>query len=211
MTTTTEMTVRETGLEAAAVQRHYDELAGWDAPRLAAEFRQVMAKTAANVARMAAIVRRIEEHDPEQLDTLGFPSWVRLLRRVAYGQVLPEVVANTTGRLRHVAASLPGPEQKRIAADEPLRVVELAADGPTYRQLRPSQLDDRQIQQVFARDGVRSEAEQVTYLRERAEREPKREKPPVLVNTRRRCLVITRPTEIAANELTRYLEQLMGR
>lgn len=131
--------------------------------------------TAESMMRLAWIVRILEDRG-EDLSGLRLPL-INHLRRIAHGQVLPELVvrfAAQPGLLNRVAL-LPIPDQQRLAAGESVRLVVLreTPDGrrvTDHRMVDPSKLTQEQIWQVFGQDRIRSEAEQVLYLEDRVMR-----------------------------------------
>lgn len=131
--------------------------------------------TAESMMRLAWIVRILEERG-EDLSGLRLPL-INHLRRIAHGQVLPELVvrfAAQPGLLNRVAL-LPMPDQQRLAAGDSVKLVVLreTADGrreTDHRLVDPSKLTQDQIWQVFGQDRIRSEAEQVLYLEDKTMR-----------------------------------------
>jgi hypothetical protein len=95
------------------------------------------------------------------------------LRKIACGQLLPEVVVRFAGKPSLITrvGSLPIPEQRRLAAGEHvlLLVPDVHEGGYTHRMADPLDMSAAQISQVFARDHIRSEAEQALKLDERHE------------------------------------------
>lgn len=66
-------------------------------------------------------------------------------------------------------AMLPIDQQREIAAGEPIKVVEMQGDQPTYKMLPAAALDSAEVKQVFDTKAhrIRTEAEQVAYLKPR--------------------------------------------
>ena len=125
--------------------------------------------TAAHLLRLASIVRELEERGEDLSDIkVGMMGH---LRRIAYGQVMPELVvryAESPGLLKTLS-SLPLPDQARIAAGEPVRVVVRRENGKfDSRLMDPIKLDRSQVAQVFGRGEIRDEAGQIMILEGRA-------------------------------------------
>ena len=178
-TTTPKALVRE--LEAIRAITDKDELR-----RLLV---QTLSVTVMDFIRLAAVVRRAEELGDDLSDMEI--SLVPQLRRIAYDQMLPEVLVRFQGNLRVLrkVASLPLPDQRRIVDGEPCKVMLLNGD---HRLVSPLNLTGREVSQVFGPDGLRHEGEQLAYLRERQERQPVRlPQSEVIVDYKHRCILVT--------------------
>jgi hypothetical protein len=154
-------------------------------------FFAALALTAEALVEMACIVRVLEERG-ENLQELKL-GIVVILRKIAYGQVLPELVAkySTNPNLIRYATALPIPDQQRIVEGTTIRVMILAPDGTTdARHIEPHKLSPREIQQVFAADHIRDDGEQVSYLRSLAA-PTKRARTPLEVNDKDKAIVVT--------------------
>lgn len=121
--------------------------------------------TVAHFVRLAWIVRLLEERGEDLSDLRS--GLLDYLRRIAYGQVLPEIVvrfASSPAMLRRIAA-LPLPDQRRIAAGETVPLVVWGESGrPDVRQVDPAYLAADQMRRVFGPNGLRSESEQIVLL-----------------------------------------------
>jgi S1-C subfamily serine protease len=163
--TTTEITARRPVPQW--IETDYDAMAGWDVARLQAEWRECLGFTAARLARMAAIVRRLDEAGAE-LDSLQ-GRMLSNLRRIASGTATPELVVACLGdgsRLTRVLA-LPGDVQDRVASNVAFPVACLGPDGNhTHRMVPVQSMNDTEFRQVFAADHVRDLGEQVSWQRE---------------------------------------------
>ena len=142
--------------------------------RLKDELGKSLQLTSNHLVRLATIVRVLEERGEDlselRIGLLGY------LRRIAYGQVLPEVVvryAEFPLLIQRIAA-LPLPEQQRLGAGEPVKVM-VAKDD--HRLVDPLKMTRDQVGQVFARDHIRDEAEQLQLLQERTGRQRERKLP----------------------------------
>lgn len=118
-----------------------------------------------DVMLLAACVKRLTTLDPScEIDLPILP----YLRKVADGSVAPELVARVMGgRLLAKASALPLADQRKVASDDPVKVMQ--SDGD-HRMIKPSQLSDQQVLQIFSGIRMRNEAEQITWLKERDER-----------------------------------------
>jgi hypothetical protein len=126
--------------------------------------------TARGLLEAAYYVREMEERGR---DLSGLKNaLVPYLLKIAYGQLLPEVVVRFAGKPSLIAAvgSLPIPEQRRLASGEPVRLFVWGPDGRlTDRMADPLALTPRQVRQVFASDHLREKNEQALILDERRE------------------------------------------
>lgn len=188
-----------------------EELRQLDTDALREVFREAIAMTVTGIVRAAASIRLLEERG-EDLDELGNYNLFQMLRRVAYGSVLPEVVARFQGSssvMRKIAA-LPIPDQRRLVEDRPLAVVVVDGEAFAHRLIPPSRMTPKQLQQVFAGDHIRDQAEQRTWLEERRTRTPRRGASGVVVDMKRRCLIVTgEKVVLTAKELNQYLQRFL--
>jgi len=127
---------------------------------------RTLAMTVENVCRLAAILSRLRalEYDLSELGIGG----VTIFLKIADGQILPVLLVRLLHhqRLLAVAANMPLKDQERIANNEPLDVYDLR--GPEHRRVIPPMSMSRiERTQVFARDHIRDENEQLAVLRER--------------------------------------------
>ena len=141
------------------------ELSGLDTAELRLELARGLRVTADSLLRLAWIVRLLEERGEDLSDLrIGLLDY---LRRIAYGQVAPELVvryAESPGLMRTLAA-LPLPDQQRIASGEPVQVVVRREDGKfDVRMADPIKMTRDQISQVFGRGKIRDQSEQILIL-----------------------------------------------
>lgn len=164
-----------------------------DNERLKAELERLATVTVEGIIAMAAIVRIL---DARGVDLSGLRlRWLSKIRRVAYGSLQPGFIllAIQARELAKAAELLPMPDQQRIVDDEPLPVIVLREGvGPEPRMVRPSLMESWQIRQVFARDHVRSETEQVNYLDNPRRRPiPKTPAPDQQLDVRNKRLIVS--------------------
>jgi hypothetical protein len=180
MTTTVEIapsteqaeTVQQPGLPP-------EDLVGLPIEALRQELIQQTRKTAEGFLRLAWIVRLLEERG-DDLSGLRF-SLIPHLRRIAYGQLLPELLVRFGSHpslLRRVSL-LPIPDQKRLVERQSVELAVLVIDPengevPVYtkREADPGKLLGPQIFQVFGPDRLRSYAEQCLFLDDARTRTP---------------------------------------
>jgi hypothetical protein len=140
--------------------------------RLKAELSKALEMTARSLMRLALIVRTLEERGEDLSDLrLGILGY---LRQIAHGQVLPQVVVRFGGSptLVRAVASLPAPDQRRLAAGEPVLMAVREGDRYTHRMVDPLRMSATQVRQVFGPDRIRDESEQILRLQARAASEP---------------------------------------
>ncbi len=161
----------EPAAPASLSDRLAQELAGYTTEQLRAELARGLQVTAECLLRLALVVKLLEERG-EDLSGLRLPL-LHHLRRIACGQVLPEVVVRFAAAPGLIAkiGSLPLPEQKRLAEGGKVTVVVRTAAGETtHKQVDPLHLAPGQVSLVFARDHLRGIAEQGVLLDQRPER-----------------------------------------
>ena len=161
--------------DATAIERvpsdlpeELSNLATLDNAGLREELSRSIRMTAAHLLRLAWIVRLLEERGEDLADLrLGL---ITYLRRIAYGQVLPEVVVRfaESPLMVQTIAQLPAPDQARIAAGDPVTLMVRRPDGTFDRRLAdPLRMRRDQAWQVFAKGRIRDEGEQILYLEDR--------------------------------------------
>lgn len=168
---------------------------------------RTLSVTVEQIVRLAAIVRRLEELGDDLSDVEL--SLLPQLRKVAYGQLLPDLVLELQGRpslLRKVSA-LPLPDQRKIATGVPLKVMQ--GDGD-HRLVPPLKLTDSEVSQVLGDDHIRDEGEQASWLRDRESRTrtpEKHNRSEVYVDMKARGIRVL-DVFIPASDLAHYLSQL---
>jgi hypothetical protein len=172
------------------------DLATMTTQELRAAMTAAMARTVEQLARLAWIVRILEERGEDLTDPrIGLMPY---LRQIAYGQTLPEVVIRYAERPALVKAisALPRPDQQRLASGEPVPLAIRREDGTVeQRMVDPSHLVGEQVGRVFARDRIRTIDEQVIMIEARAyssPRDPTLTAAGITVDRKRRGLVIGR-------------------
>jgi len=179
---------------------------------LVAALKDAMGVTVKSLCRVAVLVRLLKErgYDLSEL-RIGMVAW---LEKIAYGQVLPEIVQRYHGSslIMRKLAGLPLDEQRRVASDEPLQVLTFDESGrPTHRLVAPSKMTPAEAHQVFAADHIRDLGEQRSYLESRKPRTARR-RSGVFVDMKRRGLVVRAGGEevfLSAEDLSQYLTRLL--
>lgn len=148
-------------LDAAAIE-------AMGTPELKAELARSLQQSAAHLARLAWIVRVLEERGEDLSDLkIGL---LGHLRRIAYGQVLPEIVVRfaESPLLMRKIEMLPIPDQRRIARGEPVPVAVQGPDGSfTHRLVDPIYLSADQARLALGPRGLRELPEQIALLEQR--------------------------------------------
>lgn len=168
---------------------------------------QRMRLTAVTLIEMALAIR---EFDERGIDLSGLRlSLLIYLRRIAYGQTLPEVVATLVGRrdLLQRIAFLPLPDQARCVQEEGLAVAaEILPDGTVdVRRRRVIDLEPWEVRQVFGPNGIRNEFEQAAWRKGLSLRAlpEKVERPTYVIE--KKTLIVNRPTRLTKRDLTNIL------
>lgn len=142
--------------------------------QLKTELASALSSTAQSMIKMAAIVRLLEERG-EDLSALRL-GMITNLRKIAYGQLVPEAVVRFADfpALLHRIGALPLPEQQRLAAGEPVKL--LTSDG-SHLLADPLNLTYDQVMQVFAKGALRTDEQQATYRQSAAATKRKMNRP----------------------------------
>jgi hypothetical protein len=171
---------------------------------------QLLGITVENIVKVAAAVRRLEElgDDLSDMEISILPQ----IRKVAYGQIVPDLLVRFQGypSLLRKLTALPIPDQKRMAALEPVKVLESGGD---HRMVPPLRMTNGEINQVFAADHIRDDAEQAAWLRSRAETRPRAAvvaEDEIVTDMKLRGIWVGR-TFIPATALANYLSQLTAK
>ena len=134
-----------------------------DVDDLKKELVKELGVSVSHLIRLASIVRVLEEKG-ENLTELRL-GMLTHLRRIAYGQLLPETVValQTSPMLLTRVASLPLPDQKQIVEQGYVEVAE--PDIEQSRRVPLLSLARNEIMQVFGKDEIRDLDAQRNYLR----------------------------------------------
>ncbi|HUT57157.1 MAG TPA: hypothetical protein VNA25_04715 [Phycisphaerae bacterium] len=146
-----------------------DELVTKTTDELVKELLECFEITAAKLGRAAKIVRQLDDrgYDFSSLRLVGI-NW---LRRIAYNQMLPEVMEKfrSDSTLVDKIASLPLNEQARLVAEDgSVEMVCLADNGEfTVRKVAPGEMTKQEMRIAFCRGGIRTLAEQRGYIEDK--------------------------------------------
>lgn len=175
------------------------------------DFLERMRNLSQNVLQLASDYVFTLDARPEfkkELVELGFPrQQLQRLEMLGRGQISPKLVFESGRWVSHVMR-LPLSDQEAFIEGG---VEVLSPDGADHRVIKLEDLSQDQLAQVFGPEGVRTLAAQRTYLEER-ERESEMKRPvevPELVwKIRRGRVIITKPCELTARQLSLILAEM---
>lgn len=147
--------------------------------------------TAESFAECAILVRLAEERG---IDTRPIANgMVTILRKIAYRQILPELVVycSTNARLLQLATRLAIPDQRQLIQSWGLEFAD-GDDGSDCRMVDPRTASAQQLKQLFNDDRIRPIHEQRRWLQER--RGPKK--------SRKIKPAVTRASEVSEEDMT---------
>lgn len=149
-----------------------DELSSVPSDVLKERLVDALANAVSGLREAAQIVRVLEERGEDLSEFRG--GLFSYLPRIAYGQVLPEVVVRFAGSayLMNRVAQLPIPEQKRLGDGGMVDVVVRRGDHFDTRKMSPLSLGHDQLRQVFAGGFLRTVPEQIAHLEADGNPEP---------------------------------------
>jgi hypothetical protein len=177
-----------------------------DASELIERFHACIGITRNAVLEMAAIIVKLDEMGHELPENNAF---VPFLRRIAYGQLSVDLFVGLQGKpqLLRMAAALPLPDQEHIAKNKPIMVME--PDGG-HRLVPPLNLEAEEIRQVFANGTIRSDAQQVSWLKGKQKKEQSvSDEVDVRLDRKRNGIVVARaPQFISTTQMLAFLSQL---
>lgn len=196
--------------EPTTVAQTLEELSSLDSAKLAERLREAMSLTVRGITVAAAAYKLLDERDAVP-DGIGH-STRRMLLAVAENRMLPELAIDFAGRKRLTARAelLPIKEQRQLVDDQPVRVA--VGDGDA-RMVRPSQMDDRMIKQVFAQDHIRDESEQRTWMQTNPVKTPAIAGAfsGIVINKRQGYIEIKQACRMTAGELLDWAKKLTDR
>lgn len=174
------------------------------------EFDVALNATTEHFIKLAAIVRVKEERGCD-LSELRI-GMIDYLRKIAYGQLMPEMMADHGHRasLLKNLANLPLQDQGRVYR-EGVRVGRLTDKGEIDSVLMPlADLPTKQIRAVFAPGHVRSPEEQVRWSRfqQREAVGPAPERPACLVG--KQSIEITRPVTLRKIDVIPFIKTMFS-
>lgn len=156
--------------------------------------------TVQKLAWMAAAVRVLEDRGDDLADLQT--GLLQYVRKIAYGQTSAEVVSHFQGMpmLLERVISLPLPDQDKVLAG-PVKV--MLPDGDS-RLVAATRLNRNEIVQVFAKDHIRDDGEQVGFLKSRP---PATARPEVVVDSKAGGIYVGGKF-LSRDDLKMYLERL---
>lgn len=185
------------------------EMATMSNEALASLIQEHLSISVRSLVTIAAALRILEDRGADigemKLTMLGY------LRKIAHGQLLPELVVRFQGhpRLLSRVAALPMPDQEKVKAAQALCIIEMNAEGTTARRMVPPEsMETSQLAQVFGRDGIRGENDQILYLK--AGLATRRATAPangVLIDRRGKAIVVN-GYRLTLAELAEYVSRL---
>lgn len=159
---------------------------------------ELMSITTDSLVRMAAVLRLLEDRGFDLSEIrIGLKDYIR---KIAHGQLLPEVVARLQGHdlLLSRVASLPLPDQRKVVEmiddGTPAKVMCWDDQGTTHRLVPVLRLGKSEVHQVFAPDHIRDEGEQLSWASKRRwQSRPigQSNAGPIVLDKKRRCIVVT--------------------
>lgn len=190
------------------MQAQMESIGGMTTAQLREELAKSLRITVEQLVRMAAIVRLLQDRGDELVDIRL--SILNYLRKIAYGQILPELVVKfqSAPLLLNRASQLPLPDQKKLIGDAPVKLVIFENGRTDHRLLDPLKMNAVEIRQVFARDHIRDDAEQVSYLRSKPT-PVHRHASEVVVDGKRKGIVVSGDNVfISRSDLVNYLSRV---
>lgn len=179
-----------------------------NAQELLAELSECAEDFLRQVGRMAAIVRRLDELGVQVAIENSLLPYIRL---IAHGQLSANLFVACSGdsALLEKAMRLPLPLQEQVAENEPMKVL---GSGGDHRMVRPLDMTPRERRQVFYGKRLRTDAEQIGFIRERVESEKAKRavesnETAVLVD-RKRGGIVVKGHFMPTTELARYISEL---
>lgn len=192
----------------SALAVHVEKFSSMSTEELKDELKRHWEVGVDRIIRVSAIIRILEDRGEDLSDVRN--GMLHYFRKVAFAQLLPAVIEKFVGQplLLNRAAAMPISDQERLIADSPLKLMSIENGKTDHRMVEPTKLRAAEIRQIFARDHLRDEGEQVSWLREKrvASRVASSE---VEVDTKRKELVVG-GVRITLSELITYLARITG-
>lgn len=167
-------------------------------------------KTIEQVLSLSAIVEAMAEMGDDLAD---YPSWwVAAMRKIATGSLLPQVFTDFHGLLYLKAEMLPVQDQKRLIEQAAVDLVVMKDGATEVLKVDPRKLQNKQIQQVFARGHIRDAAEQRAWVENKMF--PKAKKVGVegdasVCRVNKGWLIIPGPCRLSEKDLLMFLNQMV--
>lgn len=189
-----------------------EELAETSTDSLTSRLTGLLARTASDLAEMAAIVGEL---DRRGVDLTGLRiGLIGYLRRIAAGSLAPEAVVRfaSNPRLLDRVATLPIDTQRSLASGQTVALAVFRGESVDSRQFDPLGLTEQQQRQVFAPGEIRAVDKQIPLLTQAAQQDRTRRKASiktarVTVDPQTREIRINR-TVIPHGELLQAIRQI---
>lgn len=204
----TEMVEVEVAPIPAQLERMYQELRKLSDAELDREFGVTLDATSEHFMRLAVMVRIMEERGRDLSELKN--GMIAYLRKIAYGQLLPEIMADFGHRpsvLKRLSM-LPMPDQAK-AYKQGVEVGVFGNNGGVEHVKLPiSSLNPEQVKAVFAPDHIRTPEEQIRFMRfqNRIPSEQRPEPPAYVVNKGK--LIVSRPATFTKRMLENILKMM---
>lgn len=178
-----------------------------DVDKLIRELLACVALTVRQLILLGVYIRQLEVLGADVL-SLPVPN-MGLFRRIAHGQLLPEVFIDLIGapRLLKKVSLLSLPDQRKVGSGTPLQVL---VSGSAQLLIAPKDMTSTQVRQVFAHGSIRSKSQQAAWLADQQQRAATKKQPKseVTVDSKRGGIHVVGTRFINVSELTGYLAQL---
>lgn len=211
MTQTVTRRTPDQQLHPAWIEERAAQFRDLDTQGLMVKLEEHLTMSVEHLKDVAAIVLLLEERGADLSDINS--KMLHWCRRVAYGQIMPELVvqySGSTSLLRRLSG-LPLSDQAKVVPDEPIAVVVQHDEVTTHRLVRPSKMSPAEVNQVFAADHIRDDSEQVSYLASKTQASPRAcVRPQVVLDARRGGIIVTGDAVfIAVDDLSHYVSRLI--
>lgn len=156
------------------IEKMIEKTAGLSREDHLSQLRSLLDHTSETFTAMAAHVYHLDREGWGDKEDIRDHAIIKLLRRLAAGQLSAKAMELYFPQpiLLNRVAGLPLADQERLASGEELLVVALKDDGSAYTMKSPfSKLPPRAVSQVLASDHIRTEEEQIVYIRFSRERQ----------------------------------------
>lgn len=173
---------------------------------LKARLAECLARTADDLREMAAIVGELEARG-EDLDALKL-GMIHYLRRIAAGELLPEIVVHFSGnpQVLDLVALLPLSDQRQLVKGEGVEYVAISSGQLVERRIDLLYATRAQIKQVMTAGRLRSKPEQIAYI----EGESTRRKPPAGKRRARKITVDRVTREVVVGKMRVPIADLLS-
>lgn len=185
------------------------EIQSWTDEEQVKQHQKCMGDIINSVVEVAMIfVARVEA----KRDTSYVPGWLSVyLYKLASGQMLPETFSNFEGPARRAISVLPLNEQKALAEGQRVSLVVIHEGKTEILKVKPNDMQPIQVTQVFHRGHIRSDPEQVTWIKEYCLKRLAKSteySEPYKVDKKKRTLIVKKPVTISRKDLLEALKEM---